>query len=258
MPIHDWSRPGEWLFRDFRAMWYCGLRDVLNIEVLPPSHYSLIEPNTVDIVTRDFKQHCPLPDGYPGLDAPPGSPVALATMPPKVRTVADLPRDYNVPADKQLAIRHVTGDRIVAIIEIVSRGNKASADEFERFVVKAAEAIRIGIHLLLIDLHPPTSRDPQGIHGAIAGQMGDRSYQRPLDKPLTLASYAAMPVGRAYVEPVAVGDALPPMPLFLDEGHYVNVPLEETYAAAYRGVPRRWKAELEGSNGVAGGNAPAP
>ena len=30
-----------------------------------------------------------------------------------------------------------------------------------------------------------------------------------------------------------------PMPLFLTHSTYVTVPLEETYAAAYRGVPRR-------------------
>ena len=35
--------------------------------------------------------------------------------------------------------------------------------------------------------------------------------------------------------------------LFLDEGHYVNVPLEESYATAYRGVPRRWQPELDAS-----------
>jgi hypothetical protein len=115
-------------------------------------------------------------------------------------------------------------------------------------VIKAAEAIRQGVHLLVIDIHPPTNRDLQGIHGAIVAQMGDHSYQAPLDKPLTLVSYVGMPIGTAYVEPIAVGDVLPPMPLFLDEGHYVNVPLEETYASAYRGVPQRWKSVLEGTN----------
>jgi hypothetical protein len=49
---------------------------------------------------------------------------------------------------------------------------------------------------------------------------------------------------RAYVEPTAVGSALIEMPLFLDEGHYVPLPLEATYRAAWRGVPQRWKAVL--------------
>lgn len=39
------------------------------------------------------------------------------------------------------------------------------------------------------------------------------------------------------------------MPLFLDPGHYVNVPLEQTYGGAYEGVPRRWKRVIEGAAG---------
>ena len=35
------------------------------------------------------------------------------------------------------------------------------------------------------------------------------------------------------------------MPLFLEPEMYVNVPLEATYRAAYRGVPRRWRQVLE-------------
>jgi hypothetical protein len=245
MPIHNWTALDAGFFRDFHNRWYAAISEVLNDGLLPPDYYTLIEQNAGEILTDILTLHSPLPNGFPEPDAPPGSPIAVATVPPKVRTQTTLPRDYNVPADKQLVVRHVSGDRIVAIVEIVSRGNKSSEVEMERFVVKAAEAVRIGIHQLVIDLHPPTSRYPQGIHGAIAAQMGDRSYQAPADKPLTLVSYVAMPIGTAYVEPVAVGDALPPMPLFLDEGHYVNVPLEETYMAAFKGVPRRWKPELE-------------
>ena len=49
---------------------------------------------------------------------------------------------------------------------------------------------------------------------------------------------------KAYVEPFAVGDTLMAMPLFLTASTYVSVPLEETYQAAYRGVPRRWREVL--------------
>ena len=168
-------------------------------------------------------------------------------MPPQVRLKASLPRVPDVPTEKQLSIRHVSNDRVVAIIEIVSCGNKSSADDLQRFVFKATEAIRLGIHLLIVDLQSPTSRDPQGIHGAICARMGDDAYKAPPNKPLTLVSYVGMPIGAAYVEPVAVGDVLVPMPLFLDEGNYVNVPLEETYLQTYRGVPWRCKPVLEES-----------
>jgi hypothetical protein len=36
------------------------------------------------------------------------------------------------------------------------------------------------------------------------------------------------------------------MPLFLEEDTYVDVPLEDTYREAYRGIPDRWRAVLEG------------
>jgi hypothetical protein len=97
---------------------------------------------------------------------------------------------------------------------------------------------------LLIDLLPPGPRDPQGIHGALWADLGDDSYVAPSDQPLTLAAYGAGPTLKAYVEPLAVGDPLTPMPLFLTPSAYVTVPLEETYQAAYRGVPRRWREVL--------------
>ena len=49
----------------------------------------------------------------------------------------------------------------------------------------------------------------------------------------------------AYFEPIAVGQPIPEMPLFLTPEHYINVPLEETYQATWRSVPQRWKREIE-------------
>ena len=145
-------------------------------------------------------------------------------------------------------IRHTSDDRIVALIEVLSPGNKSSQTAFQSFVKKTAAALRQGCHLLLLDLFPPGPRDPQGIHGALWSELGDDSYVAPPDKPLTLAAYSSGPRKRAYVEPLAVGDLLTPMPLFLTASTYVPVPLEETYQAAYRGVPRRWRELLDPSH----------
>ncbi len=98
---------------------------------------------------------------------------------------------------------------------------------------------------MVLDLHPPGPRDPQGIHGAIWAEVGDDRFRAPADRQLTLAAYASGRLKRAFVEPVAVGEALPDMPLFLEPEAYVNVPLEATYQAAYRGVPWRWRRVLE-------------
>jgi hypothetical protein len=100
---------------------------------------------------------------------------------------------------------------------------------------------------LLLDLQPPSRRDPQGIHDAIWSELTDQHYQPPADKPLTLVAYSAGLSTRAFVEPVAVGDSLIDMPLFLETKSHVPVPLEATYQAAYRGVPERWRKVLESS-----------
>jgi hypothetical protein len=153
--------------------------------------------------------------------------------------------DEYVQKQRTLVIRHGTDDRIVALAEIVSPGNKASRHALRAFVEKAAEALYRGYHLLLIDLHPPGPRDPNGIHGALWEAIADSAYRQPADQPLTLAAYSAGLVKTAYVEPVAVGAALPDMPLFLEPEAYVNVPLEATYQAAWHGVPQRWRRVLE-------------
>jgi hypothetical protein len=77
-------------------------------------------------------------------------------------------------------------------------------------------------------------------------EIEEQGYIFVAEKPLTLAAYAAGKTINAYVEPAAVGDPLPAMPLFLDHDCYVSVPLEATYQAAWRGVPRPWQKVLEG------------
>ncbi|HEX8202009.1 MAG TPA: hypothetical protein VF590_16155 [Isosphaeraceae bacterium] len=49
----------------------------------------------------------------------------------------------------------------------------------------------------------------------------------------------------AYVEPVAVGDVLPEMPLFLKPGFYVPAPLEATYRTTWDLFPAPLKGLLE-------------
>jgi hypothetical protein len=47
------------------------------------------------------------------------------------------------------------------------------------------------------------------------------------------------------VQPVSVGDSLPDMPLFLEPGAHVPLPLEMTYERAFAALPRRWRRVLE-------------
>jgi hypothetical protein len=170
---------------------------------------------------------------------------AVAEFPPHV-ALSDTVTEAMLLAAKRrwLVIRHSSGDRIVALLEIVSPGNKEGRGPLDAFVAKAIGAFDEGYHLLLLDLLPPGPFDPRGIHGAVWQRLGG-TYQPPAGRPLTLAAYAASGSVTCYVEPTAVGAALIPMPIFLEPGYYVNVPLELTYIAAYEGVPRRWKRVIE-------------
>jgi hypothetical protein len=122
-------------------------------------------------------------------------------------------------------------------LKIVSPGNKSSQHALRKFTEKAYELLDQGIHLLIGDLFPPSPRDPQGIHKAIWDNIREEPFQLPPDKPLTVASYFAGVPKTAYVEPVAVGDPLPSLAIFLDTGFYVPAPLERTYQTTWQECP---------------------
>jgi hypothetical protein len=149
------------------------------------------------------------------------------------------------PGKSSVVVRHVSGDRIVAMVEIVSPGNKSSRQAFQAFVDKACELLEHRIHLLIVDPFPRGPRDPSGVHGAIWEQVQDDAFPAHPERPLTLVAYECGLTTRAYIEVVAVGEPLPDMPLFLEPDGCVMVPLEATYAAAFAVMPRRWAEVLE-------------
>src|SRR5437762_5388852 len=100
-------------------------------------------------------------------------------------------------------------------------GNQGNRHGLRAFVEKAAEVLRAGIHLLIVDLFPPGPRDPEGIHKAIWDEFNDNTFALPLDRRLTLAAYIGGPCPEAFVEPTAVHTALPEMPLFLTPDEYI-------------------------------------
>ncbi len=252
MPIHDWTRVYAGTFHDFHHTWITEIRRAVQRR-LPPGYYAQAEqvarPAVSDVLTLQVAGDDD--DGLPkgsraDLPVSIGGSLAVAVAPPRlsVTDAADEAAIYAARADR-VAIRHVSGDRIVAFIELVSPGNKHSRMAADDFVNKAVGVLSDGVHLQVVDLFPPRRFDPDGLHGAIWEQF-NRPYAPPPGKPLTAAAYSAAQPVTCYVEPLAVGDSLPELPLFLTPGRYVNVPLEPTYAAAYADVPERWKVVLEG------------
>jgi hypothetical protein len=241
MPVHDWTRVDAGLFHHFHHQWIDSLCNALNTGNLPPDYFALVEQRIQgpipDVLTLQLAPATEGPSrGNAGL--------AVATAPPRTRLVKRTEAGVYANKANRITVRHRHGD-VVAVIEIVSPGNKAARAEFRAFVEKSADLIRQGVHLLVIDLFPPGPRDPDGVAKAIWDEFQEEDFERPSDKPLTLAAYDAGPTRVAYVEFVAVGDALPAMPLFLKPEFYVPAPLEPTYEATWQVFPTALKGLLE-------------
>lgn len=243
MPMHDWTRVDDGTFHDFHTAWIGELRKVLNRGGLPKGYYALAEQQAGEVGPDVLTIHRPRQQE---LDVEPQDPggIAVAVQPPVVDLTATSDLQAYIARRRTIVIRHRSGNRIVAMIEIVSAGNKRTRNQLRKFVRKAAKIVAAGVHLLVVDPFPPGKRDPQGIHGAIWSELEDENYRQPAGKPLTLVSYSAGPTNTAYIQPFAVGEPLRDMPLFLTAENYVPVPLEVAYQGAWDGTPDEVREQL--------------
>jgi hypothetical protein len=240
MPLHDWTRVPSGLFHHFHQSWSIRIVDALNAGRLPSGIVALVgqragtrEPDVLAVEVRT---------GGPGIDAG-----RVATMePPVTQTVQRSDKAVCARLANRIVLRHHLS-RIVAVIEIVSPGNKDTRAALGEFVEKTLQFLRDGIHVLIIDLFPPSPRDPAGIHGVIWDQIGREPFDFPPGKDRTLVSYETGDEHVAYVEPMAVGDVLSDMPLFLSSelSLHVPVPLETTYEATWAATPEEFRVAVE-------------
>ena len=257
MGIHDWTRVDAGTWHSFHYSWIAEIKRSLNGGVLPEGYYAEAEkpapPVVPDVLTfqeasDEIMGDLDEDDGYGGG----GVAVATAVVaPPRMRLqhtaspdtlVANLPRT--------IAVRHESGDRLVALLELTSPSNKDRPQTAAAFANKAAAAIASGVHVSIIDLLPPPRHDaPHGLipKAAEAAGLGDPAdLGVPADKPLMVAAFDADRPPTLHAEPLAVGDALPDLPVFLRPGRHVPVPLASTYAAAWQATPRRWREVVAG------------
>lgn len=244
MPVHDWSRVDANTFHHFHQRWTISICDALNAGLLPSGYSALVEqhagglvPDVLALQRRSRSKHPEEPHGG-----------VLTSLPPKTRLVKQAKTVLAGRANR-IAIRHRLGE-VVCMIEIVSPGNKSGRTALRQFVEKTINFLQQGIHVLVIDILPPTPRDPQGMYKVIWDEIDEEPFELPPDKPLTLAAYVAGDLladveTTAYVELVGVGDALPDMPAYLNRDGHVPVPLEATYQAAWATCPADFRELVE-------------
>jgi len=243
MPMHNWKRVKSGVYHNFHFRWIAAIMDRLNAGLLPAGYFAMAEqiigqPETEVVALETFA--APTRRG--------GGEGSVATVPVRsqARFVVQYPPETQRYARKthRVVVRHELG-RVVAVVELVSPGNKDRLHSLRTFVDKCVDLLDQQANLLIICPFPPGAHDAGGIHQAISAVYSDESFELPADKPLTFVSYQVSPLLTAYVEPIAVGDPLPDMPLFLCDDQGTNVPLEETYQATWRVLPREIRSLIE-------------
>jgi hypothetical protein len=158
MPIHDWTRVDSGTFHDFHQGWTIEIRNALNRGLLPPDYFAMADQR----VSGPEPDVVALHKSGPG---PASGGLAVAEAPPRARQVGRGETERATYARKanRIAVRHRLG-RVVAMIKVVSPGNKDNIHAVSAFTGKAIEFLSNGINLLVIDLFP---RDPEGLHHLI-------------------------------------------------------------------------------------------
>lgn len=244
MPVHDWTRVSDGIFHHFHLSWVVEIVRVLRRGLLPKGYYVMAEQKGGDLGEPDVLTLQTASADPVSQDPLPGT-STLTETPPIVQARTSIPRDPYVRLQRTVVVRHTSDDRIVAMIEVISRGNKSSRHAIRSFLDKTIAALNGGIHLLLVDVHPPGPRDPNGIHGALLNEIGTEEYVLGRERPLTAVAYiSGVDLIDAFVNHFDVGEPIPEMPLFLTREGHVRVPLEATYMAAWEDVPPQYQQML--------------
>lgn len=243
MPMHDWTKVNSGLFHHFHQGWCWEICRALNRGSLPDGYTALVEQRSgskeADLLAIEER----VPNERPAEFAFESS-LAVQEK-PLAKYVMRSEKDFYGQKASRVVIRHHLG-RVVSFIEVVSPGNKHDNHSFDEFCTKIIDAIRDGIHVLVVDLFPPTRRDPCGIHKAIWDYFDeDEPFDLAAPQNRVLVSYEADVVNVAYIETLGLKERLPAMPLFIRPGSHVLVPLEEAYMQAWSDTPKSVRQLIE-------------
>ena len=119
MPMHDWSKIPSGLFHHFHQDWSTEITRALNRGILPKGLSALIErragPKEADVLSIEKYQP-------PQSDQDAGSSVSTVGR-PTTRLIRRTSKQIHATRANRVVVRHQLG-RIVAVIELVSPGNK--------------------------------------------------------------------------------------------------------------------------------------
>ena len=133
MPMHDWTRVAAGTYHFFHQSWIINLATELNTKSLPKGYFAMAERRSSGLEPDVLALQFPKSDEELGSDL---GGVAVATARPKTRFIVESENANHARRADRLAIRDPDG-YLVAIIEIVSPGNKDRPQSLDAFVKKS-------------------------------------------------------------------------------------------------------------------------
>jgi hypothetical protein len=236
MPLLDHFHPplqGRRHWEGFHGWWAAAIAGRLNEQLLPPEYFAEFQVTVgtrIEVDVATFTE-----DAAPGSSRPNGPATAVqarAWAPPT--PVAVIPALF--PDDFQVQVfSSVAGPTLVAAIELVSPGNKDREDARRAFAAKCAAYLQRGIGLMIVDI--VTSRHAN-LHDDLMTLLG-HSAGSTFPTPTHLYATAYRPAHREerneidlWREPLALGQALPTLPLAVRGLGCLPIDLEGTYTEA--------------------------
>lgn len=223
------------LWEPFHARWAVAIADDLNRR-LPrqfvagaPIHLgAAVESDVVEYVERN---------GHGGANGVADGGVAVAVQPALYAPpAADLSMPADFPPEVLVEVRDEARDyRVVAVVELVSPGNKDRDEYRNQFAAKCLSYLAKGVGLVVIDI--VTSRRAN-LHNALVRLAGhDPRFLMAGDPPTYAVAYRPVRRGQANLtdlwrHALAVGSPLPAVPLALKGYGCVRLDLEATYTEA--------------------------
>jgi hypothetical protein len=160
-----------------------------------------------------------------------GHPTQPAWQPPPPTQL--LPFDLLTESVEVLIHSSLTIPTLVGAVELVSESNKDRPAEREAFVTKCEAYLRQGVGLVIVDI--VTSRRAN-LHQELLTRLGEAPVTQP-QPPLYTTAYRPFQQEEEiklaiWQEPLAVGQSLPTMPLWLRREFCAPLALEATYLEA--------------------------
>ncbi|HZW35128.1 MAG TPA: DUF4058 family protein [Isosphaeraceae bacterium] len=237
MPLLDHFHPplhGPRHWEGFHHAWATGIAQQLNLESLPPSYFA--EPEItlgptleVDVATMEQAGFNPSADrGHTAVWSPPR---------PKITAQVDF---SHLDSIEVRVYQDLGGAELRAAIELVSPANKDREGTRRTFAARCAGYLGHGINVVIVDV--VTSRSAN-LHHELFEVLEVKSRRAIWKSPTGLyaVAYRAVtehkrPRIEAWPEVLALGKALPVLPLWLALDLYVPLPLEQTYTSTCRSL----------------------